>query len=268
MSFLEADDGARLRYADRGTGPSTFLLVHGWKGSHRVWDQTIARLEGSHRVVAYDQRGMGESEKPSRPFGFDRLAEDLASVIKGLELEDVTLVGLSMGCSTSLSYMERDGSRVARLALVNGPLRLTRTDDFPHTMTEAELDGYIDELAAGWPASERDFQAASVRGEHPALVEFLYGIALQTPLPIMLDLVRAQKQLDMRPVLERLELPVLAVYSRHDPYYPAELADYIAERCPQGDRVIVEKGGHNAQLEAPGPFVEVLERFASGEPQR
>ena len=264
MSFLETSEGVRLRYTDLGEGARPIVLVHGWKGSHRLWDQAVARLAVGHRVVAFDLRGMGESDKPRASYSFDELAEDLGYVLRALDLHDVTLVGWSMGCTVSLHYLDTLGGRVGRLVLVNGPLRLTTAPDFPHAMSAAELDGYLDQLRDGWPAGERAFQAATVLRPTPALVDWLYSIALQTPLEVALRVVRHQAGLDMRDAVSRLPVPVLAVYSRHDPYYPVSLADDIAARAPDGRRVIFEASAHCIPLEEPDRFCEVVSSFSTG----
>jgi non-heme chloroperoxidase len=261
MSFLQTPDGVRLRYADRGEGGPPVVLVHGWKGSHRLFDRLVARLERAQRVVAFDLRGMGESDKPRGAYDFDELAGDLGFVLRALDLEDVTLVGWSMGCTVSLRYLETGGARVGRLVLVNGPLRLTRAPDFPHAMTDEELDGYLRNLAEGWPASEREFQAATVLDPSDAVVDWLYGIALQTPLDVALRVVRQQAKLDMRDALARARVPVLAAYSRGDPYYPTSLAHDIAERAPDGRAVIFEHSAHCLPFEEADRFAEVLEDF-------
>jgi pimeloyl-ACP methyl ester carboxylesterase len=264
MSRLQTPDGTRLRVCDRGRGRGggTFVLVHGWKQSHRLWDPVVARLSGGHRVVAFDLRGMGESDKPDSAYDFDELAGDLGFVLEGLELEDVILVGWSMGCTVSLQHLRRGAPRVGRLVLLNGPLRLTRTADFPHAMTQEQLDGYLDELARRWPLGERAFLAESLLDARPEHVEWLLGIALQTPLDVALRLVRAQALLDHRDVVRRLAVPVLAAYSRHDPYYPPSLADWIAENAPLGERVLFEHSAHCTPFEEADRLCTVLEEFA------
>ena len=72
MSFLTTPEGVRLRYTDRGEGEHTIVLVHGWKGSHRMWDPAVYRLMREFRVIAFDNRGMGESDKPGRPLRLRR----------------------------------------------------------------------------------------------------------------------------------------------------------------------------------------------------
>jgi pimeloyl-ACP methyl ester carboxylesterase len=264
MSHVQTPDGVRLRVADRGEGGPPVVLVHGWKGSHRLWDPVVVRLESTHRVIAFDLRGMGESDKPRAAYDFDELAGDLAFLLELLDLHNVILVGWSMGVTVSLRYLEqRDGDRVAGLVLVNGPLRLTRSGDFPHAMTEDQLEGYLLALRDGWPAGEREFQAQTVLDPVPALIDWLYAIALQTPLDVALRVVREQAKLDMRGALERLEVPVLAAYSSHDPYYPVSLADDIAGRAKDGRRVIFQRSAHCTPIEEAERFCGALSDFAA-----
>jgi non-heme chloroperoxidase len=265
VSYLTTPDGVRLRVADRGEGDTTIVLVHGWKGSHRLWDKAVHRLACEFRVVAFDNRGMGESDKPRCAYDFDELSGDLGFVLRELGLRDVTLVGWSMGCSISLEYLRRDGARVARLVLVNGPIRLTRAPEFCWTMTEETLRGYLDDLATGWPGSERVFVADTLGPNGTqADLDFLYWVGIQTPLDVAIRVVEQQAKLDHRSLLPQLELPVLAAYGRFDPYYPVDLADYIAASVPDGRRVIFEESAHAPHIEETERFCAVVADFARG----
>ena len=256
-------DGTRLRLCERGEGDRVVVLVHGWKMSHRVFDRAIELLQRRCRVIAYDLRGMGESDKPVGPYNFGVHAADLQFLLHEFQLEDVTLVGWSMGCTVSLEYVRRYGDRIARLVLVNGPIKLTQAPDFPWTMTDEVLDRYVHELAASWPEQERQFTREAFHVANEDTVEWIYHIALQTPLPIVLEHVREQRQLDFRDFLPKIRVPVLALYGRHDPYYPVELADYIAERVPRGERSILDSG-HFVFHEESERFVELVTDFAEG----
>src|SRR5690349_15828129 len=97
MSYVTVSDGTRLRLSQRGAG-APIVLIHGWKMSHRAWDKAMLALSRQFRVIAYDLRGMGESDKPDSSYDFAEHASDLADVIAALELRDVTVVGWSMGC--------------------------------------------------------------------------------------------------------------------------------------------------------------------------
>lgn len=263
MSYVTTPDGVRLRTCDRGDGERTIVLVHGWKMSHRIWDHTIAGLVDRFRVAAFDLRGMGESDKPKGSYDFGELAGDLGFVICELGLEEVTLVGWSMGCTVSLEYLRRGGAGVAKLVLVNGPIKLTATPDFPWTLTEEQLEAYLEDVERRWPSQERRFTREAFREPHEDVVDWIYHIALQTPLDVVLRVVRHQAQLDYRDFLPQISVPTLAVYGRYDPYYPVELAAYIAGRVPRGEQVIFERSAHFVMMEEAERFESVLAEFSS-----
>lgn len=262
MAFLTCRSGLRLRLSDRGTGDRAVLLVHGWKMSHRVWDRTVAALAPDTRVVAFDLRGMGESDKPPGAYDFAELSADVGEVVRTLGLREVTLVGWSMGVSVALEYLRRDGHAVARLVLVNGPIRLTVADDFPHAMPAATLDAYVEDVRARWPERERAFTAEAFLDPHPDVVDWIHRIALQTPLDVVLATVGHQARLDHRAFLATIPVPTLAVYGRHDPYYPAALAGWIADRVPRCRAVVFERSAHFPFLEEADAFAALVRDFA------
>ena len=239
------------------------MLVHGWKASGRIWDRTVVALEPDFRVVTYDLRGMGQSEKPDTSYDFDEHANDLGAVLEAFDMEDITLVGWSMGCSVALQHMAHGGAGVGRLVLVNGPVKLVRSDEFPWSMTQDDLDRYVGVLLRSWPEGELAFQRDTFHRPVAHIVDWILGIALQTPLDVVLKTVRAQARLDHRDVVRTLRVPVLAVYGRHDPYYPVELADWIAASAPQGEALVMEESAHFPFLEADTEvFNQALARFA------
>src|ERR1700712_4730703 len=108
-------NGITLHYEDTGTpqvgeGGRAVLLIHGWPLSGASWSQQVpALIEAGHRVVTYDRRGFGESDKPESGYDYDTFAEDLAGVIAGLDLKNVTLVGFSMGGGEIARFIGRYG---------------------------------------------------------------------------------------------------------------------------------------------------------------
>jgi pimeloyl-ACP methyl ester carboxylesterase len=115
---------------------------------------------------------------------------------------------------------------------------------------------------------EREFLADSLLEAYPEHVDWLLHIALQTPLDVSLRVVREQARVDQRGIVERLRIPVLAAWSRHDPYWPVALADWIAEHARHGERVLFERSAHCIPFEESERFCAVLERFATGAPAR
>lgn len=263
MTFVSLRDGTRLRCTVLGSGPDV-VLVHGWKQTHRVFDQALHRLSHSHRVIAFDQRGTGESDKPDCSYDFSLLGADLREVLDHVEAREATLVGWSMGCTVALSSMRPFSLRVARIMLVNGPVRLIRTDDFPYALTESQLRDYVDGMEARWPSDQREFLERSLLSQNLGIAPLLEYAAWQTPLHIALQLVRNQAQIDHRATVRGLAVPVLAAYSRRDPYWPIDLALWISRNAPRGAHHIFENSAHCPPLEEPEAFVRVVRDFAAG----
>lgn len=262
MTFTTLSDSTRIRTCRRGRGPRTFVLVHGWKQSHRLFDRVTAELEKDSVVLAFDQRGMGESDKPDCAYDFDTMAQDLLELLELHDLYDCCVLGWSMGCTTTLSAAMKDASRIGRIVLMNGPLRLTRTPDFPHALSEAEFTRYVDDLERTWPRDEPRFFRESLLPENQHLATLLEIVGLQTPLDVALALVRQQAMLDMRDAVRSLGIPIRAAYSTRDPYWPLALGEWIAEEAQLGSLTPLHASAHCAPLEEPMRVSAMLREFA------
>ena len=176
-SYVETPDGVRLRICDRGRGGHTFVLVHGWKQSHRLFDPAIARLSERHRVVAFDHRGMGESDawlplrlrraggRPGiRPRRARPRRRDAGGLVDGLHRQP-RLHELGRGPRGPARAHERPSPPDARAR-------------FPYGLEPERIDGYIDDLARTWPLNERAFAAESLREPDAERVDWLVRIAL------------------------------------------------------------------------------------------
>jgi pimeloyl-ACP methyl ester carboxylesterase len=264
MSFTELADGTRIRYTVRGNGPD-LVLVHGWKQSHRLFDQAINRLSAEFRVHAFDQRGTGESDKPECSYDFSLLGADLLSILDLHSVQSATVVGWSMGCTTVLSAASQDTSRIGRIVLMNGPLRLLSTPDFPFGLSDEKLSEYIVGLSENWPTNQSSFLAESLLPKNHAMLPLLEYAAWQTPLAIALDLVRNQGLVDHRDTVRNLKVPVLAAYSQQDPYWPVELGDWIASNALMGGLHVFTDSAHCPPLEEPAEFSRVISQFSRSE---
>ncbi|MFD1212925.1 alpha/beta fold hydrolase [Arthrobacter sp. GCM10027362] len=94
-------DGVRLCYRDGGEG-RPLLFLHGTSASLGVWDGVIGHLDGGYRTIALDQRGHGRSSKPARGYSQKDFARDILGLVSGLGLQDVVLVGHSLGARNAV----------------------------------------------------------------------------------------------------------------------------------------------------------------------
>jgi pimeloyl-ACP methyl ester carboxylesterase len=140
----EPENSVHLHIEDSGAGKGggrAVVLIHGWPLSSQAWAlQKTALLEAGYRVVAYDRRGFGRSDKPDSGYSYDVLADDLESVLDQCGLQDVTLVGFSMGGGEVARYISRWGeSRLHSVVFAAAvPPFLMHTADNPEGPLSAE----------------------------------------------------------------------------------------------------------------------------------
>ncbi len=132
-----------IYYEDQGSGPAVVLLS-GWPFDHRSWEpQVHPLLAAGYRVVTYDRRGFGRSSRPGTGYDFDTLAADLDTLLTGLDLRDVTLVGFSLGTGEVARYIGRYGTDRLRSTVFIESLApsFTRSADNPKGVDRAGVAG-------------------------------------------------------------------------------------------------------------------------------
>ena len=107
--YFKNSQGYNIYYEDRGNKEDqAIIFLHAWGSSMADFTYTLENLEG-YRRVAYDHRGFGRSDKPDRDMSLRHLARDLKELIDHLGLEDVVVVGYSMGACVLYKYIELFG---------------------------------------------------------------------------------------------------------------------------------------------------------------
>ena len=130
-----------LYVEDLGSGDPVVLLS-GWPLDSRSWEpQLRPLLEAGHRVVAYDRRGFGKSSRPSAGYDFTTLAGDLDTVLRELDLEDVTLVGFSLGTGEVARYVGLHGTERLKACVIIESLApsFVKSDENPDGVDEAAV---------------------------------------------------------------------------------------------------------------------------------
>ena len=148
-----------LYYEDHGSG-SPVVLIHGWPLSGASWEkQTAALLAAGHRVITYDRRGFGRSSKTGIGYHYDTFAADLEQLLKTLDLNDVALVGFSMGSGEVTRYLGKYGSARVRKAVLIGTLGpyLVKAPDNPEGVDASVFEGIKAGIRADRPAFLMDF---------------------------------------------------------------------------------------------------------------
>jgi non-heme chloroperoxidase len=132
-----------LYFEDHGSGPPV-VLIHGYPLNGRSWErQERALLAAGYRAINYDRRGFGLSSQPTVGYDYDTFAADLNALLEHLDLQDIVLVGFSMGTGEVTRYLGRYGSaRVRKAALLGAiPPFLLQTDDNPEGVPGEVFEG-------------------------------------------------------------------------------------------------------------------------------
>jgi non-heme chloroperoxidase len=223
---IRTRDGVELFHRDSGAGRPV-LFVHSWGVTSAIWGYQEAFL-GDHRLrcITFDRRGHGRSDAPSGGYDMDTLADDVDSVIVGLDLHDVVLVGHSMGAGEILRYLARHGSsRVAKIALLapTTPFVLKTADNAHGAPPE-----YFDKTRAAWAADypkwlEDGKHAAFTPETSPDMMDWFKSVMLSVHIPTAIACNRAFVETDLRPDLAKVDRPVLILQGDNDQSAPLEI---------------------------------------------
>lgn len=228
MAFIETNDGTNLFYKDWGTG-KPIVFVHGWCINCDSWEYVMNALpQYGVRCVAYDQRGCGRSDQPWTGYDYNSLADDLATLINQLELNEITLVGHSMGCGVITRYLTKlGGDRVARVVMLGTTTPLGGKPEensseaerlhFDNMVAAIQKDRarYVSELAPGFLGVERSNDMAS-----RALIDWGVGLTLQASPRAAVAMLRSTFESDQRRELANITVPTLILHGDADQSSP------------------------------------------------
>lgn len=246
MSTLKTADGTTLYFKDWGTGKPV-LFSHGWPLDGDMWDSQLNFLaERGYRVIAFDRRGFGRSDQPWTGYDYDTFASDINDLITSLDLQDVTLVGFSMGGGDVARYIGRYGSaRVAGLVLLGAVTPIFgQAEDYPQGVDHSVFDGIKEGLRKDRAQFISDFAApfygtnAGQTVSEGVLTQTL-NIALLASLKSTLDCVTAFSQTDFRPDMAKIDVPTLVIHGSNDQIVPFETTGKVAAEMIAGTELKV-----------------------------
>lgn len=254
MPEITTTDGTRLHIEDSGGSGSPVVLIHGWPLSGESWElQVPALTEAGHRVITYDRRGFGRSDKPDAGYDYDTLAADLAALLEGLDLRGATLVGFSMGGGEVVRYLSAHGSdRVDRAMLISAvPPFLMQGEDnpegpLPPAMFTEMRDSLEQDREAFFPGFIEGFFSAgdTVKVGQDDLDEAL-RLALQSRPEAALATMDAWATTDFRPDLAAIDVPLLIVHGDSDATVPVEGSGArVHDALPESRLEIIADGPH------------------------
>jgi non-heme chloroperoxidase len=253
QSYITTQDGVQLYYKD--WGPKNGQVVtfsHGWPLNSDSWEsQMLFLADKGYRVIAHDRRGHGRSSQPWEGNDMDHYADDLATVIKTLDLKDVTLVGFSTGGGEVARYIGRHGTdRVKKAALISAvPPMMLKTPDYPGGLPMEVFDGLRKASLENRSQLYRDiasgpFFGFNREGAKPSqgLIDSFWAQGMQAGHKNTYDSIAAFSATDFRADLARFDVPTLIVHGDDDQIVPIQASAHAAAKLIKNSKLIVYPG--------------------------
>jgi 3-oxoadipate enol-lactonase len=265
MPYFRTQDGCSLYYETIGfeLARPVVIFLNGTLQTTMYWKVIAASLKPEFRSLLYDARGQGESELGERPLSLELHMQDLAALIRHLELGPVCLLGLSHGALLAYAMAQRTPEAVSRLVIcsigVHAPIRSRLIvqswlkiieNGEVETLVSAALPHVFGEryLIRNNRILDRIAKTIVRRNRASALMAHLSALADYPSL---------------RSMLKKLDVPMLVVCGSDDPLISVNGAAEVAEKS--GGRHLVVKGaGHSIPVEAPELFMKTVAQFLSG----
>jgi len=266
--FIEAN-GVKLHYLDYGTaGCPPMVCVHGGAAHAHWFDFVAPGLTPDHHVFAPDLRGHGDSAwADPQTYLFETHAEDLHALLEKLDLNDVVLIGHSMGGMISLLHTATHPGRIGRLVIVDSIMlmpmdRVTKMREF--SARPGKSYGTQDELVARYRLEPAESQLAAP--------EVIHRMAVHSGRKDGEG--RWQHKADRRvyanfqqiagvPLWEKIKVPALVITGERSTRFTPEVMATIRARAPQVQMKKVPASDHHIMLENPQGFVDVVQEFST-----
>ena len=247
----ENSDSINLYYEDHGSGKPV-VLIHGYPLNGASWEKQIPiLLDAGFRVITYDRRGFGNSDKPTTGYNYDIFAEDLHKLVKHLRLHDFSLVGFSMGGGEIARYFGKHGSKVVKKAVFisSVPPFLLKTQDNPEGVDQDVFEGIQKAIAADRYAFFTEFfknffNTDLLMGKKISeqTVQACWNVASIASPTASYACVPTWHE-DFRKDLLRVDVPTLVIHGDADRIVPISASGEKTAKSVKGARLVVVKDG-------------------------
>jgi pimeloyl-ACP methyl ester carboxylesterase/DNA-binding winged helix-turn-helix (wHTH) protein len=256
IRYCTTSDGVRLAYATSGEGPplvkaSNWLTHLDFEWGSPIWRHWYQALSLHHRLVRYDERGNGMSQRDVPDVSFDTWVRDLETVVDAAGLDHFPLLGISRGGAIAIAYAVKHPERVTQLVLYGA-----FAAGIKHTGTPQEIEArqaLASLLRLGWglnnPAFCKTFTCRFIpeaTSEHEQWFDELQRVS--TSPENAARLMERDDDIDVRPLLSQVKTPTLIIHCDRDQAVPPEKGRFLAAEIP-GSRYVSLPSANHLMLE-------------------
>jgi sigma-B regulation protein RsbQ len=249
----------------RADGPP-MLFAHGFGCDQNMWRHVAPAFADAYRIVLFDHVGAGGSDlsayEPGRYASLDGYADDVLEICAELDLERVIFVGHSVSAMIGVLAAKREPERFDRLVLVGPSPRYVDDGDYVGGFSADDIEGLLEALESnflGWSGQ----MAPVIVGnpDRPELGEELTNSFCRTDPEIAKQFARVTFLSDNRADLPTVRTRSLVLQCTDDVIAPQAVGEYVHERLPDSELVLLEATGHCPNLSAPEETIAAIRAF-------
>ncbi|MGJ5175546.1 alpha/beta fold hydrolase [Bradyrhizobium oligotrophicum] len=265
--------GIHLAYQTYGSGPLDILLLPGFV-SHveRIWEEPrsrafLAALAAMGRLILFDRRGVGLSDRVGFSPGVEATARDIETVLDAAGSRRIVLLGASEGGPACITFAAQHPDRVAGLILFASLAKGSATADYPHALQAGQYARWLQQLVAGWggPAGIETF-APSLAADPQARAWWAGLLRAASSPGAIKGLLEALRDTDVRHLLGRVTAPTLVLHRRGDRAVLIEAGRHLASHIPQARFVALDGADHWVFAGDQAPVLTGIAAFLSDLP--
>lgn len=267
--YIEVEPKVRVYVEDLNPkGEKTILFLHGWPGSHELFEYQFDQLpKMGFRCIGIDTRGFGKSDKPWDGYDYNRLADDVRSVIDALNLSNITLGGHSTGGAIAVRYMARHkGYGVSKLALFAAAApSLIRRPYFPYGVSRESVEETIQATYNDRPKMLREFgERFFYQNISEPFSDWFFQLGLAAAGWSTVKIAQTWIDEELFYDLSVIDVPTLILQGVHDKVVPFALAEVQKQGIKNSKLIPFEYSGHGLFYDERDKFNMELAQFVEG----
>ena len=255
-------NGITLAYSDTGAG-LPIVLLHAFPLNRTMWAEQETALSSQFRVITVDLRGHGESDAPLWHYSLDQAADDVRALLDHLFITQGLFVGLSMGGYVLLAFCRKYADRVKGMVLADTKAQADTPEGKAGRFQMAQIAYTQGPSAIADIMIPKLLSPATIQSK-PEIVQRIRTMIEGNQISgIAGDLMAMAERPDSLPFLKQITCPTQIIVGELDQATPPADAKLMAEQIPQARLAIIPGAAHLANIEQPGTFTRLIEKFGS-----
>ena len=271
VRYARSTGDTSIAYQVFGDAPLTLVMAPGFVSHMEMLMELpeiargIERLTSFARVVAFDKREQGLSDRVGRPPTIEEMVDDIGAVMDATATERAAVLGVSEGAAMALMFAAAHPQRCTHLAIWCGYARITEAPDYPEGVSAAGIDRWSDRMQREWGGPVALNVFAPSRVDDPKVVDWWTHLLRSGTSPrSAAALMSLYKELDVRQALPLVTAPTLVMHRAEDRAIPIALGRYVADHI-DGARFVEFPGrDHVLWTEDADTVIDEVEEFLTG----